>query len=127
MMFRIVRYDATHHDEWNRSVAKARNATFLFYREYMDYHSDRFKDHSLLFYVGNHLHSVLLSVPDMVHEEQVLQHLQDLQLGLRNDVHASVFCQKNIYVESFGAVRCIAVPLGNHILPAPGAVLRENE
>ncbi len=59
MMFRIVRYDATHHDEWNRYVEKARNATFLFYREYMDYHSDRFKDHSLLFYQGNHLHSVL--------------------------------------------------------------------
>ncbi|MCR5271238.1 MAG: GNAT family N-acetyltransferase [Prevotella sp.] len=58
-MFRIVRYDATHHDEWNRYVEKARNATFLFYREYMDYHSDRFKDHSLLFYQGNHLHSVL--------------------------------------------------------------------
>ncbi len=58
-MFKIVRYTPTHHDEWNRYVAKSRNATFLFYREYMDYHSDRFHDHSLLFYVGSHLHSVL--------------------------------------------------------------------
>ena len=58
-MFKIVRYTIAHHDAWNHYVAKARNATFLFYREYMDYHSDRFHDHSLLFYVGNHLHSVL--------------------------------------------------------------------
>ena len=58
-MFKIVRYTIAHHDAWNYYVAKARNATFLFYREYMDYHSDRFRDHSLLFYVGNHLHSVL--------------------------------------------------------------------
>jgi hypothetical protein len=58
-MFTIVRYTPAHHDVWNSYVAKSRNATFLFYREYMDYHSDRFFDHSLLFYIGNHLHSVL--------------------------------------------------------------------
>ena len=58
-MFEIVRYTPAHHDAWNRYVDKSRNATFLFYREYMDYHSDRFHDHSLLFFVGNHLHSVL--------------------------------------------------------------------
>ena len=58
-MFDIVRYTPAHHDVWNRYVAKSRNATFLFYREYMDYHSDRFRDHSLLFFVGNHLHSIL--------------------------------------------------------------------
>ena len=58
-MFTIVRYTPAHHDVWNHYVEKSRNATFLFYREYMDYHSDRFFDHSLLFYIGNHLHSVL--------------------------------------------------------------------
>ena len=58
-MFTIRRYTANDHDVWNRYVSKARNATFLFYREYMDYHSDRFSDHSLMFYVGRHLHSVL--------------------------------------------------------------------
>ena len=53
--------------------------------------------------------------------------MQDLQLGLRNDVHASVFCQKDIYVELTGTVSSIAVPLGDHILSAPGTVLRENQ
>ena len=58
-MFEIRRYQEADHDVWNRYVAKARNATFLFYREYMDYHNDRFFDHSLLFYVGRRLHSIL--------------------------------------------------------------------
>ena len=46
----IRRY--THHDQeaWDTLVRNARNATFLFCRQYMDYHSDRFTDHSLLFH-----------------------------------------------------------------------------
>ena len=46
----IRRY--THHDQeaWDTLVRNARNATFLFFRQYMDYHSERFTDHSLLFY-----------------------------------------------------------------------------
>ena len=58
-MFEIRRYTPEDKALWDRYVAKARNATFLFYRDYMDYHSDRFEDHSLLFFMGNHLHSIL--------------------------------------------------------------------
>ena len=35
---------------WNEIVRDARNATFLFDRNFMDYHRDRFKDCSLLFF-----------------------------------------------------------------------------
>ena len=35
---------------WDEFVARSRNATFLHYRDYMDYHSDRFHDHSLIFF-----------------------------------------------------------------------------
>ena len=34
--------------EWNDFVSTSRNGTFLFYRDYMEYHSDRFKDYSLI-------------------------------------------------------------------------------
>ena len=34
---------------WDEFVAHSRNATFLHFRAYMDYHSDRFHDHSLVF------------------------------------------------------------------------------
>lgn len=36
--------------EWNAFVAASRNGTFLIDRRYMDYHSDRFADHSLMWY-----------------------------------------------------------------------------
>lgn len=49
-MFEIIRYNAEHRDEWNQFVAQSKNGTFLFHRDYMDYHADRFDDCSLMFY-----------------------------------------------------------------------------
>ena len=37
----------------------AKNATFLFQRDFMDYHKDRFEDHSLMVYENNVLKAVL--------------------------------------------------------------------
>ena len=45
-----VPYDDTHAEEWNAFVAASKNGTFLLDRRYMDYHSNRFRDCSLLFY-----------------------------------------------------------------------------
>lgn len=36
--------------KWNDFIVRGENATFLFDRGFMDYHSDRFTDHSLLVY-----------------------------------------------------------------------------
>ena len=58
-MFQIRRYTAACADEWNRFVAESKNGTFLFDRRYMDYHADRFEDHSLMFYDGSRLLAVL--------------------------------------------------------------------
>jgi hypothetical protein len=40
---------------WNDFVAQAKNGVFLFDRDYMGYHSDRFVDHSLMFYYNGRL------------------------------------------------------------------------
>ena len=58
-MFEIRRYTSELACEWNQFVAASKNGTFLFDRRYMDYHSDRFSDHSLLFYIGSRLLAVL--------------------------------------------------------------------
>lgn len=55
----IIRYREELKNEWDRFVEKAKNATFLFMRDYMDYHSDRFTDASLMFYEGNCLRALL--------------------------------------------------------------------
>ncbi|MCD8305489.1 MAG: GNAT family N-acetyltransferase [Prevotella sp.] len=49
-MCEIRRYTSSDAAAWDAFVDTSKNGTFLFRRAYMDYHSDRFKDHSLLFY-----------------------------------------------------------------------------
>lgn len=44
---------------WNDFVATSKNGTFLFNRNYMDYHADRFTDASLMAYEGEHLVALL--------------------------------------------------------------------
>ncbi len=46
----IAPYQNEHKTVWNDFVATSKNGLFLFSRDYMDYHSDRFHDHSLMFF-----------------------------------------------------------------------------
>ena len=46
---------------WNNFVAAAKNATFLFHRSYIDYHADRFTDHSLLLYCKGKLKALFVA------------------------------------------------------------------
>ena len=55
----VSRYESGAKDEWNRFVAASRNGTFLFHRDYVEYHADRFPDASLLFRVHGTLVAVL--------------------------------------------------------------------
>lgn len=47
-MINIIRYDASMASQWDEFVRRSRNGTFLHQRGYMDYHSDRFTDCSLV-------------------------------------------------------------------------------
>ncbi len=58
-MLEIVRYTSDKVREWNQFVVQSKNGTFLFDRSYMDYHSDRFHDHSLMCYIDGRLMAVL--------------------------------------------------------------------
>lgn len=49
-MITVVRYTDDMVDIWNQFNKQSKNYLFMFDRKYMDYHRDRFKDHSLLFY-----------------------------------------------------------------------------
>ncbi len=49
-MISICRYTQNKQTEWDDFVKVSKNGTFLFLRAYMDYHSDRFHDHSLMYY-----------------------------------------------------------------------------
>ena len=59
MKISVVKYHSGLKTAWNEFVKSAKNSLFQFDRNYMDYHADRFTDHSLLFYAGEKLLAVL--------------------------------------------------------------------
>ncbi|MCH5230685.1 MAG: GNAT family N-acetyltransferase [Muribaculaceae bacterium] len=53
---RIVKYDPAFKHRWDEFVENSKNGTFLFKRDYMDYHSDRFLDNSFMVYRNDKLY-----------------------------------------------------------------------
>ena len=45
---KIIQYKADYKQLWDDFVDNSKNTHFFFKRDYMEYHSDRFKDYSLL-------------------------------------------------------------------------------
>lgn len=58
-MIEVVRYQKEEKNLWNQFIRESRKSVFLFYREYMDYHSHVFTDHSLMFFKKSKLIAVL--------------------------------------------------------------------
>ena len=58
-MISVARYTASMEEEWDSFVLAARNSTLLHLRRYMDYHSHRFQDTSLVF-IDEHDRTVAL-------------------------------------------------------------------
>ena len=56
---KVSAYKTENSNLWNDFVAGSKNGCFLFCRNYMDYHSDRFKDHSLMFFQNDKLVGLL--------------------------------------------------------------------
>ena len=57
--YELIKYRTTHKKSWDNFIRKSKNGTFLFQRDFMDYHSDRFMDHSLMVYKNEKLTAVL--------------------------------------------------------------------
>jgi hypothetical protein len=57
--YSIRRYEAHDYATWNAFISTAKNATFLFHRDFMEYHGDRFDDFSLLIFDAEKLVAVL--------------------------------------------------------------------
>ncbi len=57
--YTVRRYETNDFAIWNAFAGKAKNATFLFHRDFMEYHNDRFSDFSLLVFDDGKLISIL--------------------------------------------------------------------
>jgi hypothetical protein len=72
--YTVKRYQEKDYANWNAFISQAKNATFLFHRDFMDYHKDRFEDYSLMVYKNEKLVAVLPAnrVEDVVYSHQGL-------------------------------------------------------
>lgn len=106
------RYDESHKDEWNSFVAASKNGTFLIDRNYMDYHSDRFTDCSMLFYKKGKL--IALLPANYVKEEGTVYSHGGLTYG------GMILSREITAVEALEAFSCaidrMKVDLGAHRL-----------
>ena len=58
-MVSIETYKDSYKADWNDFIDSSKNSTFLFNRNFMDYHSDRFEDFSLMVYDKSELIAIL--------------------------------------------------------------------
>ena len=70
-MISIVRYTDDKAELWNQFNRQSKNYLFMFDRNYMDYHRDRFVDHSLMFYDDDVLIALL---PMSEHGDMLISH-----------------------------------------------------
>ena len=70
-MIEIRRYSENMKNIWNQFNKQSKNSMFMFDRNYMDYHKDRFLDHSLLFYDNEKLIALL---PISEHGDTLISH-----------------------------------------------------
>lgn len=55
----VIKYNIEHKAQWDAFVKQSDNFSFLFYRDYMEYHSDRFTDLSLMLFEKGKLKCLL--------------------------------------------------------------------
>ena len=122
-MLEIRRYTPVMADEWNKFVAASKNGTFLFDRRFMDYHSNRFHDHSLLVYRDNRLYTLL---PAHQKDDSLISHggltygglVMSRQCSARGVLDAFLAINDYLRQESVRHVIYKAIPWIYHQLPA---------
>lgn len=86
--YSVQKYHENDYEKWNAFIAQAKNATFLFHRDFMEYHKDRFEDYSLIVLNDEKWVAVL---PANVVDNQVFSH-QGLTFG-------GLVCLEDVKVE----------------------------
>jgi hypothetical protein len=82
-----IRYAPSSRGAWDAFVDTSRNGTFLFRRDYMEYHRDRFQDFSLIITAGGHLSALFPANRD---RDTVISHAGLTYGGLVLDRRATV-------------------------------------
>jgi len=122
-MFEIKPYSPEMKSEWDAFVGASKNGLFLFFRDYMDYHHDRFEDHSIVVYRQNKLYVLL---PANISHDVLYTHQGLTFGGLIVNEHftaaesITVFKLINAYLRNEGIRKVVykAIPWLYHPQPA---------
>lgn len=58
-MIELYKYNTDYKSEWDDLISRSRNGSFLFYRDYMEYHNNRFKDNSFIILKNGKMEAVI--------------------------------------------------------------------
>jgi len=120
---KIVRYEEKQKPLWDEFITNSKNGVFIFYRDYMDYHSDRFTDFSIMFFDSNRLIAVM---PANIRDDTLFSH-GGLTFGgiisnhrMRTSMMLEIFDALKEYLKTQGITKIIykATPHIYHNVPA---------
>jgi hypothetical protein len=69
---KVIRYSSEFQAHWDKHIEKSKNGLFLFKRNYMEYHSDKFIDYSLLIF--NDKEKLICVIPANITDNCVYTH-----------------------------------------------------
>ncbi|HPN39016.1 MAG TPA: hypothetical protein PL041_11460 [Melioribacteraceae bacterium] len=122
MQLKLNRYSPVEKKRWNSLIDSSINGTFLFNRNYMEYHSDRFIDHSITIYNNIDLVAV---IPATVKGDTFISHggltygglIHDHRINTKNTLE--IFDLLLTYLSKIGINKIIykTIPHIYHIKP----------
>lgn len=121
--FSVKAYHSDFKNQWDEFVATAKNATFLFQRDFMDYHKDRFNDNSLMIYKDSDLFALLPanSVGNILYSHQGLSYgglLLKKDCKFKNVLDAFKLLLKYLYENNIETLELKLLPKMYHKLPS---------
>ena len=111
-----IKYTPEHATEWNEFIRSSKNGTFLLDRNYMDYHSDRFEDCSVMFIEKERIFAVFPA--NINRDKGIVYSHQGLTYGgliMGREINAARVLEAfstltNYYKEEYGAKEIIIKP-----------------
>ncbi|MGG5485506.1 FemAB family protein [Gaetbulibacter sp. NE] len=114
--YKVVKYQPEYKLVWDAFVKHSKNATFLFHRDFMEYHQDRFEDYSLLMFKSDKVIAVLPAnkVDDNVYSHQGLTY-GGLVLGstIFSENITDMFKELHLYLKANGIKNFVVKTIPN--------------
>lgn len=124
MQFKVKKYTPSERSLWNGFLVSCKNTHFMFHRDFMEYHSDRFNDFSLI--ITDEKDNIITLIPGNVSDQIFYSH-QGLTFGgllMDKNIHAAevieIFDELKRFLKNsnFNKIIYKPIPVIYHLYPA---------